>query len=104
MILECCPGAVLVSWANVDTISKTAALLDAEIVDLYMLELEDLPIMEFVVTVTLGSVARFVGSIVDTVVEIVALLSAETVDLYLVTDIDDGSPCLSVESELVVPV
>ena len=57
MILECCPGAVLVSWANVNTVSKTAALL-----------------------------------------------SAETVDLYLVTDIDDGSPCLSVESELVVPV
>ena len=63
-----------------------------------------MPIIEFVVTVTLGSVAGFVGSIVDTVVEIVALLSAETVDLYLVTDIDDGSPCLSVESELLVPV
>ena len=84
--------------------SIECCLYDAEIVDLYMLELEDLPIMEFVVTVTLGSVAGFVGSIVDTVVEIVALLSAETVDLYLVTDIDDGSPCLSVESELVVPV
>ena len=89
---------------KLDTVSKTAAMLDAEIVDLYMLEIDGLSIMEFVVTVTLGSVAGFVGSIVDTVGEIVALLSVETVDLHLVTNIDDGSPCLSVESELVVPV
>ena len=41
----------LVPGVVVDTVSKTAALLDAEIVDLYMLELEYLPILEFVVTV-----------------------------------------------------
>ena len=63
----------LVPGVVVDTVSKTAALLDAEIVDLYMLELEDLPILEFVVTVTLSSVAGFVGSIVDTVGGLVAL-------------------------------
>ena len=43
-----------IASATVDIVSETAALLDAEIVDLYMLEIDDLPIMEIDVTVTLG--------------------------------------------------